>query len=158
LKDDVVDDSISDVGEWVIESVNTTCLKNLKARLLVTDAHVVIAQETGVTKVNVNDFVAWARNRGWVTSLACAAFAVPCDGGQTSAGALVLVRAMVGLGAVQAELLCDSVDGRLAVAVVQLPGFPQMVFGVCTSRLGLSFALSIAPSWPDGGGSLTAPG
>ena len=106
------------VGEWPIESVNTSSLKSLKAALMVTDARVVLAQETGVTRIVLKYVAAWARNRGWVTSPACVAYVVPCDGGQTSVGALAIVRTMVGLGVVQADVLVDSVDGRLVLAFV----------------------------------------
>ena len=124
------------MGEWIVESVNTTSMKSLKARLMSSDAHVILAQETGVTKTVMNYFVVWARNRGWITSPACAAYAVPCEGGQTSAGALILVRNMVGLGAIQPSLLADLIDGRLAAAVVQFPGFPQMIFGSISLQTG----------------------
>lgn len=116
-------------GEWIIAYVNTTSLNSLKARLMVNDAHVSLAQGTGLTKVAMHDFGARARNRGWATSLACVAYVVPCDGGQTSAGDMVIVRTMVGLCGVQSDLLLDSVNGRLVDGKVQVPGFPHMAFG-----------------------------
>ena len=47
------------------ETFNGSATSTLKERLLVTDALILCAQETGIVAADEDDFAAWAADKGW---------------------------------------------------------------------------------------------
>ncbi len=77
-----------------IEAVNSTGWKALQRRLLATESHVVLAQETWIMQDSIPAASAWARRRGW-KSVWSAARAGP-NGGPTG-GVAIFARDELGL-------------------------------------------------------------
>ena len=112
----------------MFESFNGSCLPTLKRRLEVTQAVVLMAQETGITDELHADVATWAGARGWHF---LHTEAKPCRGGKTSCGAAVFARKEVGLrwpGTDQGS--GELVRHRAVQVVVDLPGWPPLS---CTS-------------------------
>ncbi len=77
-----------------IEAINTTGWRGLQRRMLHTDSHVLLAQETWLTQDALPAASAWARRNGWQTIWTAA---VPGPQGGASGGAAILVREGIGL-------------------------------------------------------------
>ncbi len=104
--------------ELIVETVNTTGLGPLKRRLMSTDAHILLAQETWALPHQVAAMSNWARRRGW-TSLWAPATLGP--GGGASGGTAVLVKKQFGLR----RPSCGShivEEGRAVLGIVDVPG------------------------------------
>ncbi len=104
--------------ELIVETVNTTGLGPLKRRLMATDSHILLVQETWALPHQVAAMSNWARRRGW-TSLWAPATLGP--GGGASGGTAVLVKKQFGLR----RPSCGShivEEGRAVLGIVDVPG------------------------------------
>jgi len=113
---------------WIVESVNTTSKSSLKRRMNRSGAHVLLVQETGVVDSEIDDFVFYARIRGWHCSRQTIAAVKVCGGGKTSSGSIVLVREGIGIAGLLHPLAIRS-DGRLATAIVEFLGWKKLLVG-----------------------------
>ncbi len=120
-------DGANDTFALKVEAVNGTGWRALQRRLLATEAHVVLAQETWLTQDAVPAASAWARRRGW-QSIWSAAVAGPSGG--ASGGVAILVREGIGCHYPPEGSHVIS-PGRAVAAVVQPPGHRPTIFTSC---------------------------
>ncbi len=116
--DAALDEGGRDAFALKIEATNPTGWRALQRRLLMTKAHVVMAQETWLTQDALPAASAWAKRRGWQSIWAAA---LPGPNGGASGGVAVFARDGIGL-----HLPPDGTHiwspGRAVAAVVQAPG------------------------------------
>ena len=77
-----------------VESVNTNGWRALQRRIVSTEAHVILAQETWILPDAVAEASMWAANKGWKSLWAPAATG---PGGGASGGTAIFVRDFLGL-------------------------------------------------------------
>ncbi len=116
----------------VLETVNATGWKALRNRLLATEAHVVLAQETWVTQAALPAASAWARRHGW---RAVWSPAVVTKRGGVAAGVAVLAKDYLGLRMPAAQPH-EVVPARAVAATVETPDARAIHLVSCYLRHG----------------------
>ncbi len=116
----------------VIETVNPTGWTALKRRLLSTDAHALLAQETWVDQSAMAGAAAWARRQGWRSVWAPA---VTTTRGGTAAGVAIFVRDCFGLRLPtdRSHVLSPA---RAVMGVMEVPGGRPLRLISCYLRHG----------------------
>ncbi len=116
----------------VLETVNATGWTALKQRLLDTEAHALLAQETWVDQSAMAGAAAWARRHGWRSVWAPA---VTTAKGGTAAGVAIFVRDCFGLHlpADGSHILSPA---RAVMAIMETPGARPIRLISCYLRHG----------------------
>ncbi len=103
--------------QLVIETVNTTGWKALRKRLMASDAHVILAQETWITQAAVPGASVWAKKRGWRSVWSAAA---TTERGGTAAGVAIFAKEFLGLS-MPANQPHEVIPSRVVAATLETP-------------------------------------
>ncbi len=122
----------------IVETVNSTGRGPLRRRLLHTDAHVVMAQETWVLPDQLAKASSWARRKGWQSLWAPAAVG---PGGGASGGVAILARAELGL---RHPIVGSHVleEARAVAGFVDPPGHRPILLACAYLRDGKGMSIS----------------
>ncbi len=118
--------------QLLIETVNSTGWTALKMRLVRTEAHALLAQETWITQAAVASASAWARRHGWRSIWSPAT--VTKKGG-TSAGVAIFVRDYMGLH-LPARGAYEVQPARAVAGIMEIPGRRPIHLTSCYLRHG----------------------
>ncbi len=117
----------------VVETVNTTGWSSLKRRLMATDAHVLLAQETWVNQAAAAGASSWARRNGWRSIWSPAA---TTKRGGTAGGVAILARDFLGLHLPPNEAH-EIVPARAVMGVLEAPGQRALRVVSCYLKHGI---------------------
>ncbi len=117
------------LGEFslTVERTNTTGWRALRRRLLSTGAHILLAQETGVSQSPMPAAAEWAKKRGWKSVWAPA---LTTEAGGTSAGVAIFARDHLGLRFPDVGSHIWH-PGRAVAAILEAPGHRPTVVASC---------------------------